>query len=401
VLGANRRLRYANPAWETLTGKSFAALRGTRISATRESASPLWKVLAPPVEVWNGSAMQIRRARPDADHGPPWWDISFVPLTQPHGSAVIGFLTQVGEAQEKHSFREPPALATVREHHAKQFTLELFAGSSPNMQRLQQQLRTTALVHASVWIRGEPGTGKETAARVIHHIGPWKEKAFVALDCRALQPYLIEQLCIGRGGFASSKAVGTLLLKSPELLPRELQAKFVEWSEAKNAPRIISCSAKPPGELVIEGSLVPGFLAKLAALAIDIPPLRERFDELPGMVQFFSLGECDEGIWPALRAHSWPGNLRELRSAMNDAAKNASGNLITVEHLPLYLCEMLLIANSPTPRFVPLAETLESVEREAIKAALESSNSQLSVAAKRLGLSREKLMKRMKTLGME
>ena len=139
VLGPNGRLRYVNPAWETLTGKTFTSLRGTRISAKRESASPLWKVLAPPPEAWAGTPIHVRRARPEVEYGPPWWDVQFVPLKQSNGHAVIGFVTQVGETPEKHAFREPEALATARADHAKWYTLELFGGSTPVMQRLQRQ----------------------------------------------------------------------------------------------------------------------------------------------------------------------------------------------------------------------------------------------------------------------
>jgi DNA-binding NtrC family response regulator len=401
VLGANRRLRYANPAWEKLTGKSFAALRGTRISTKRESASPLWKALAPPLEVWNGASMQVRRARPEVEYGPPWWDISFAPLAQPHGNAVIGFLTQVGETLEKHAFREPAALATARAEHAKQYTLELFAGDSPGMERLRNLLRTASIVQASVWIYGGAGTGKETAARVIHHLGPNREKALVALDCKALQPYLIENLCFGRGGFATSGAVGTLSMKSPEILPRDLQTRFVEWSESKNAPRFICCSNGTPQSFIEGESLVPGFLAKLAALFIEIPPLRERLDELPLIVERVVVGTCDESIWPALRAHPWPKNIHELRASMNESAKNAAGAPIKDEHLPQFIRDSKSIADSPPVKLKPLAEVMENFERRVIETALGLSGGKPTVAAERLGMTRAKLLKRMKALGFE
>ena len=401
VLGANRRLRYANPAWESLTGKSFAALRGTRISATRESASPLWKVLAPPLEVWNGSVLQVRRARPEAEFGPPWWDISFVPLAQPHGNAVIGFLTQVGETPEKQAFREPEALATARAEHAKQFTLELFAGNTPAMQRLRDLLRTAAIVDAPVWIYGGTGTGKGTAARVIHHLGPHREKPFVALDCKALQPYLIEQLAFGRGGFATSRAVGTLLLKSPECLSKDLQAKFAVWCEATHAPRFVCSSAKQPWLLVQEGFAIEAFSAKLSTLEIGIPPLMDRFDELPCIVNRMGVVECEESVWPALLAHSWPGNFRELRAAVLEASRNASGGTIRAEHLPTFVRERKLASDSPTFTMKPLVDAMEKFERETIESALGHSGWNLKLAAERLGISKAVLAKRMKALEIE
>lgn len=400
-------MRYANPAWEALTGKSFAALRGTRISAKRESASPLWKALAPPLEVWNGSAIQVRRACPDAEYGPPWWDISFAPLAQPHGNAIIGFLTQVGETPEKHTFREPAALAIARAEHAKQYTIELFAGTSPVMQRLRDLLRTAALVHAPVWIHGGPGSGRETAARVIHHLGLGKEKAFVALDCKGLQPYLIEQLAFGRGGFASSKVAGSLLLKSPELLPRELQSRFIEWSMRPGAPRFFVSSVCTASQLFQVHRIVPEMYAQLDTISLSIPLLRFRLDELTRIVERFGFGDCDENLWPALRAHDWlGGNIRELHIAMKQGAKIAEkvagvGAKITEEHLPLFLRERLLLADTPPMDFYPLAQVLEKVERETIEAVLRLSGSNLKLAAERVGMPKAKLVKRMKALGIE
>jgi DNA-binding NtrC family response regulator len=399
VLGPNGRLRYANPAWETLTGKPFAALRGTRISAKRESASPLWKVLAPPPEAWAGTPIHVRRSRPEFEYGPPWWDVQFVPLKQPRGYAVIGFVSQVGETPEKHAFREPEALASARAEHAKWYSLELFGGSTPVVQRLRRQLQAAAESKAPVWIHGPAGSGKETAARVIHQIGSQGEKPFVTIDCKALQPYMIEQLVFGRGGFAGSKAVGTLLLKYPELLPQELQIRFLEWSETNHSPRFVSCAhgiALSYGE-----SLVPGFFAKLSALEIELPALKNRLDELPQIVQNVLRGECDESVWPVLRTHPWQNNIRELRSTISDAFKMAAGGTIQECHLPQRLRESQLLADSPPVHLTPIDEVMNRFERRVIETALGLSGGKPAVAAERLGMTRAKLLKRMIALGIE
>src|SRR5436190_193244 len=92
-------------------------------------------------------------------------------------------------------------------------------GSSPASRRLLGQLRHAANSSAPVWLVGEPGSGKETAARVIHHAGPRRNSGFVGLDCAGLQPYLVESLLFGHGGVLGAP-VGTLYLKDPVTLPR-------------------------------------------------------------------------------------------------------------------------------------------------------------------------------------
>ena len=100
VLSGTRRLRYANPAWEAATGIPLAKVRGTKFSESRTPASPLWVALAPPPEVWRGESARVRRAAPGAEHGPPWWDVSYLPL---RGSGdkilgVVGTLEIAGDA---------------------------------------------------------------------------------------------------------------------------------------------------------------------------------------------------------------------------------------------------------------------------------------------------------------
>jgi transcriptional regulator with PAS, ATPase and Fis domain len=403
VLGPNGRLRYANPAWESLTGKTMAALRGTRVSAKRESASPLWKVLAPPPEAWAGSPIHVRRARPEVEYGPPWWDVQFVPLKQSNGYAVVGFVTQVGETPEKHAFREPEALARARADHAKWYTLELFVGESLEMQCLRRQLQMAAESKAPVWISGYRGVGKETAARVIHHLGPMRERAIVVVDCLRLQPYLIEHIIFGRGGFAGSHTVGTLVLKHPEELPQDQQAKILAWSESDSAPRFIVVSGYSPDDVFRSSPVIVGFCTKLAVIRIPIGGLHWRRDSLVRIVEHFNIGECDESLWPALNAASWwkMNDFLRLRKAMAEAARNAAGTPIRDEHLPENVRHFKLASDSPALHLTPLDKVMEKTERETIEIALEYSGNNPKVAAQRLDMPVVKLLKRMKALGIE
>ena len=202
------------------------------------------------------------------------------------------------------------------ERQASHFSLDLFAGKSPASERFLAQLRHAAQSSAPLWLVGEPGSGKETAARAIHHSGSSRERAFVAVDCVALQPFLVESLLFGLGGLLSSGPVGTLYLKDPVALPRDLQQRLADhFMETANAPRLISGSPRAApgrgrggasGERVPHRALSPG-IARAAASGTDgrpgevhfIPPSRKRRSRLMlSMSCAFSVGLETCANWP-------------------------------------------------------------------------------------------------------
>src|SRR5215217_6508856 len=120
VVGGDRRLRFANPAWEKATGGSFTKLRGMRISS-RLSASDLGNALCPPPEAWAGELGRVRRATPGQPDGPPWWDITFLPLLgdgENRVLAVVGVLSVSGVGPTVPRVKLPEAVAAVRAAHA-------------------------------------------------------------------------------------------------------------------------------------------------------------------------------------------------------------------------------------------------------------------------------------------
>jgi len=404
VLGGNRRLRYANPAWEAATGVSPAKLRGTKISASRTPASPLWAALAPPPEVWRGESARVRRAPPGADCGPPWWDASYLPL---RGSGdkilgVIGTLDIVGETPPRGAAKLPAIFETLRRRRGADFTFDLLVGDSPALVRLQSQLRWAAEKGAPTWIVAEAGTGKESLTRAAHTVGRERERRFVALDCRGLQPYLLEGLLFGKGGLASGRAVGTLHLKNPEKLPRDLQNRIAEWCGSAGGPHLVSASAAPVAEQVASGQLIPRFQMQLAMLEVRVPPLRERFAELPRFLMRIAPSPAAPGeeVLRILRSHPWPGNFHELAAAWHDALRRGGGAPVAPEHLPRYVREHFLIASSAqTPRKLPgLDAVLESVERRMIARALALSGGGQAEAAAKLGIVRARLARRIEAL---
>ncbi|MCZ2340199.1 MAG: sigma 54-interacting transcriptional regulator [Bacteroidales bacterium] len=415
ILNSQHRLRYVNPAWEQLTGRPWDQVRGTRVSVERQSASPLWRSLVPPPEVWAGQALTVRRAPPDQECGPPWWDIAFLPIPDSEGNINIVATVRVsGSSPSRVEYREPAALAALRHRHAQRFACDRLTGRSVSAERLQSQVRLAARSLPAIWLTGEAGTGKETIARIIHHNGPSAERAFVAVPCGSIEAYLIEALLFGKGGLLGSHAVGTLYLASPQRLPPLLQSQIAEWFDASSAhgPRLICSGPRSPGEELADGSLIPPFHTRLCVTEMTIPPLRSHLADLPSYLERM-LPELAQA-WgrpltlapeclAVLLSYHWPGNLRELRDVLASAGHRAEGDSIRPQHLPRFLQEKHLIVQNPLPpksRTWTLDQVLESVERRLIEQALADQNGSQTAAAEQLGIFRTRLGRRIEALGL-
>lgn len=401
VLGKGRRLRFANTAWEHLTGHKLADELGL-VCSTRRSSSPLAQTLAPSPEVLAGKSDRCRRHAPNHRTGPPWWDITFVPLPG-HDDAfgIVGFIEVVGEGSPAAARKVPAAVMALRESHAERFSIDRITGSSSAAQRLASQLRLAANVAAPVWLVGEPGSGKETAARALHRASPNRDRAFIALDCTGLQPYLIESLLWGHGGLAGSDRVGAIYLKEPCALPRDVQQRFIDqFAEPGKYPRLICGSTRQAEVEVRAGTLLTEFHTRLSALEVRLPALRERLDDLPRLAaQILGEKRVEPAALAALAAHTWPENLRELRTILMESA-NAGEAAIPREHLPRRLRERLGLAKPAPEVMLPLDATLEDLERRLILKALHKCEGNATKAAVQLRIQRNRLLRRIEALGI-
>jgi DNA-binding NtrC family response regulator len=408
VLGKGRRLRFANSAWETLAGAKLADVLGM-VCSTRRHSSPLAAALAPTPEVLAGRGDRSRRPAPPLRTGPPWWDVSFIPLMGDEGLfGIVGFVTVVGEAVPAAARKIPAGIAAVRDHHAARYPHDLLAGASPAAERLVTQARHATQTAAPVWLIGESGSGKETAARVIHHAGRQSERMFVPINCAGLQPYLIESLLWGHGGLLGSDRVGTVYLKEPSALPLDLQFRLVEAFATENpdGPRLISGSSAVAAEGVKSGRLRREFATDLSVLEIRVPPLRERLEDLSRLAGHFlerrgSRAALDAASLEVLKSQDWPGNLRELADVLAAAAAAAAGEAtIKREHLPHAIrVKAGLVRPAPEPS-LKLDAALESVEKRLIRLALDKAGGNATKAADLLGIWRTRLLRRMEALGL-
>jgi transcriptional regulator with PAS, ATPase and Fis domain len=412
LLNPRRRLRYVNPAFETLTRASADAVVHEYCHPRKVQKDlpahrrALLQTLAPPKDVLAGRTLTIRRPVPPAKLGPPWWDLTFVPLRD--GDKLVGVLGTIAPVGPPGSTAGGKGLSesliALRQRAVRRATLDRFGGDSPGGRRLRAQAELAAKTFAPVWLTGGPGTGKESLARAVHYHGTTRELAFTAIDCAGLQPYLVRSLLFGHNGLVETGRVGTIYLKSPGALPADLQVELVEWGELlADECRVVIGAGDGAG-------LTPEFRAAFAVIEIHLPTLAERKDELPRLITAILAEESvttpptPEAV-AVLTGWPWPANLRELREVLRVAVRRAEGKPIEVGHLPRAMRTAATDARAaqsagrvrPVPK---LDEVLEQVERRLIELALRKTKGDQTAAADLLGVYRSRLVRRLKALGL-
>jgi two-component system response regulator AtoC len=240
-------------------------------------------------------------------------------------------------------------------------------GRSQPMQRVYRQISRVAGTAVTVFLHGESGTGKELVARAVHDLSRRREQPFLAVNCGALSPHLVESEIFGheRGSFTGAERQhqgfferahgGTLFLDEVTEMPPELQVKLLRVLESgtfmrvgstqvqQTDVRIIAATNRDAAEAVARGTMREDLLYRLNVFPIALPPLRERGDDVALIATSFlqDLARQEGGtkhFTPAalarLTAHRWPGNVRELRNVVQRAWVMASGGEIDEEWLP-------------------------------------------------------------------
>jgi DNA-binding NtrC family response regulator len=417
ILDRQRRVRFVNPAWEALTGTSAEAVRGQVCATTRRSdkpLSPLLHALAPPPEVLAGSPARARRPVPPARTGPPWWEVDFLPV-----SDADGFLGVVGRVSVQSGPPPRPGdrvlgepLAALRDRAAAAYDFDLYAGDTPAMARVAAQARLAAATPAPVLVTGPPGCGKRTLARVVHHRGVTRSAGFVALDADGLPAAALTAVLFGSNGLAAPERLGTLYLRRPERLPREVQAQLADWLAGRapdRGPRLVAGTDADPAT----GPMLETLYHALNVLPITLPGLRERMADLPALAdrllaRMRGAGLTTvSGLTPAalesLTAHDWPDNLRELDAVLAEAAGRASSSHIDAGDLPAEFGRRAALERTPggpPPRPLELDKVLEQVERRLIELALKRHGGNKSRAAEMLNVWRPRFYERLKALGI-
>jgi DNA-binding NtrC family response regulator len=311
-------------------------------------------------------------------------------------------------------------------------------GTSPQIARVRQRIVSIAASDAPVLVLGDSGTGKELVARRIHDLGARRARPFVAINCAAFPETLLEAELFGheRGAFTGAlkrregrfKAAhgGTLFLDEIAEIPPAAQVKLLRVLEegvveplGTDEPmpvdvRIVSATHRNLKERIAAGSFREDLYYRLNVLDVVLPPLRERRGDLPVLVGHFLRLLTPEGeqapavgarAWAAVANYGWPGNVRELKHAVEHAvvlARARAAREIGVEDLPDDVAARAAPAlhSAPEEPLHPLAQALQHFEREYLARALALTDGRRSDAAKRLGISRKSLWKKLRAHGL-
>jgi len=302
-------------------------------------------------------------------------------------------------------------------------------GTSPAMQAVYRYIERAGPTDANVLLHGENGTGKELVARALHQASQRAGEVFVSVDLGAVNEQLFESELFGhkRGAFTGAHADrcgrlqaahgGTLFLDEIGNLPLPLQSKLLSVLEQRvvvpvgsNAPvpidvRLISATNMALPELVRQGRFREDLLYRLNTVQITLPPLRERTSDIPLLLDHFLEHYCNKYKFPlrqigqetreAAARYPWPGNVRELRHAVERAVIMSAGErLETHELLPVNPPAQAVLQTAPSTL------DLDSLEKQAIIAALKQHGGNVSHAARSLGLTRASLYRRMEKHGL-
>jgi len=315
----------------------------------------------------------------------------------------------------------------LRKEVESRYDFHQLIGKSPSMQKIYDLIERISDSSSNVLITGESGTGKELVAKAIHYNGVRKEGPFVAINCAAIPETLIESELFGykKGAFTDAKSdkkglifeanEGTLFLDEITEMPLTLQAKLLRVIEEREVRplgdtnsypidvRIISTSNRDIASLIQQGRFREDLYYRLKVIDIEMPPLRERKEDIPILVQHFihkfskelkkAVSSVSEEALKILLNYFWPGNVRELENIIQRAITLSQHEVILPDDLPASIIQKTdekLFEKAMEEKF-----TLDQLEKEYVKRVLIETGGNKSKAAERLGLDRKTLYRKL------
>jgi two-component system, NtrC family, response regulator AtoC len=315
----------------------------------------------------------------------------------------------------------------------QRFGLENLIGESPAMHRILDTIRQVAPTRATVLILGESGTGKELIARAIHNLSNRNKTRFVAFNCSAFSPQLVESELFGheKGAFTGATerrigrieqaAGGTLFLDEIGEIDGNVQVKLLRALDPgvfervggnqtiKTDIRLIAATNRDLARLVSEKKFREDLYYRLNVVQIRVPPLKERKEDIPLLANAFlkEISQRDNKTFrplsleamEALLRYDWPGNIRELKGAIDSGVTLAIGPQVTLQDLPLTISEARFSGSAGLDEKAGQMN-LHNNEMRLILRALEETRGNRTEAAKKLGISRRTLHRRLKELNL-
>ncbi len=327
-------------------------------------------------------------------------------------------------------------LDTIRRALTKLESLdsEIISDSS-EMESVKKMVLKVARSASTVLIRGESGTGKELIARAIHNQSQRESEMFQAVNCAAINENLLESELFGheKGSFTGAHAEkkglfevadrGTLFLDEIGELDISMQAKLLRALQEREIRRVggtrpikidvrvVAATNRDLLAMVKDGRFRDDLYYRINVLSIDIPPLRERRDDIPVLINFFlkkhtrNTSRLIRGLTTEARIvmleYAWPGNVRQLESAIERAILLAEADLITVEDLPLEVRQEVRPQTEGAFKLPPEGISFEDFERSLIMQAMERTDYNITKSAKLLGLTFRTLQYRLEKFGIK
>lgn len=308
--------------------------------------------------------------------------------------------------------------------------------ASPKMEVVKKMIMKVARSQSTVLIRGESGTGKELIARAIHNQSPPRlTEMFQAVNCAAINENLLESELFGheKGSFTGAHAEkkglfeiadrGTLFLDEIAELDVGIQAKLLRALQERKIRRVggtheigvdvrvVAATNRDLRAMVADGRFRDDLYYRINVLSIDVPPLRERREDIPVLIDYFlkkhtrNTSRLVRGLTPETRklmvSYSWPGNVRQLESAIERAILLCEGDEITLDDLPSEVRQEVGPAAEGTFKLPAEGINFEDVERNLITQAMEQTDYNITKAAKLLGLTFRTLQYRLEKFGIK
>lgn len=357
---------------------------------------------------------------------------------------TLGMIASLAKAIEKELIYQEKILKKTKppRQTKKRYTFEQIVGQSPSLREAIFMAKVVSYTDTKVLLEGESGTGKELFARAIHGASKRADGPFVAANCGAIPAHLFESEFFGymEGAFTGAKKGGkpglfelanggTLFLDEINSLSLEMQAKLLRVLQdgevmrlGATTPvevdvRVIAASNEPLEQLVEQGKFRADLYYRLGVMVIQIPPLRQRPEDIPLIFQHLldqlakKLGyegnyAYDESLLTVLQRYAWPGNVREMENYIERALILAQGQPLSLHHFPAKLVqEAVLDERFVQNKAVHQGETghfslLEKQERELIRNMLIQFNGNITKTSEALGITRNTLYKKIKIYGL-
>ncbi|RQD69998.1 MAG: sigma-54-dependent Fis family transcriptional regulator [Tindallia sp. MSAO_Bac2] len=412
----NGIITHVNAAFSRMFGAHASALVGAKVQDVLQGKKQIQEVLE------TGQRCMEEELRIEKDHKQINCTFSATPILSRAGK-VGGAVLVFREMKQVHQMINKMAGSQAR------YRFTDIVGNSGKIKKVIQKGKSVAQSPSTVLVLGESGTGKEMVAQAIHNASDRRDAPFVALNCAAMPRELIQSelfgyregsftgaLKGGRPGKFELADGGTLFLDEIGDMPLDMQVNLLRVLQENSVMRVggdhaipvdvrlIAATNKNLQEEVENGEFRQDLYYRLNVVSVTIPPLRERGEDIHQLVNYFcdkialKLGKqidtIEGDVYRLLERYQWPGNVRELENVLEYAINMLQGSVLTSDLLPAYL-ENNLHPNyeekDPEANF-----TLQQIEAEAIRKAIQRNNGKISAAAQELGIARNTLYEKMK-----